>query len=158
MHKGQWRRALMFSLICPWINSWVNNHEAGDLKRHRFHYDVIAMFRVTSGAYLICSSQEYVREISTVYCIWSWCTRKSLLGYWNSSEKFKMLLNFIAAVEWICKISVWSHRYELQYYQMNFMGFKMRFKLLGGGWGANKHATILPVANVSEKVCTIRGG
>ena len=22
-HKGQWRRALMFSLICVWINSWV---------------------------------------------------------------------------------------------------------------------------------------
>ena len=29
-HKGQWRRALMFSLICTWINGWVNNHEAGD--------------------------------------------------------------------------------------------------------------------------------
>ena len=24
-HKGQWRRALMFSLICIWINGWVNN-------------------------------------------------------------------------------------------------------------------------------------
>ena len=22
-HKGQWRRALMFSLICAWINGWV---------------------------------------------------------------------------------------------------------------------------------------
>ena len=25
-HKGQWRGALMFSLICAWINVWVNNH------------------------------------------------------------------------------------------------------------------------------------
>ena len=25
-HKGQWRGALMFSLICTWINGWVNNH------------------------------------------------------------------------------------------------------------------------------------
>ena len=24
-HKGQWRRALMFSLICARINAWVNN-------------------------------------------------------------------------------------------------------------------------------------
>ena len=29
-HKGQWRGALMFSLICFWINAWVNNHKAGD--------------------------------------------------------------------------------------------------------------------------------
>ena len=42
-HKGQWRGALMFSLICARINSWVNNGEAGDLRRHRGHYDVIVM-------------------------------------------------------------------------------------------------------------------
>ena len=29
-HKGQWRGALVFSLICFWINAWVNNREAGD--------------------------------------------------------------------------------------------------------------------------------
>ena len=39
-HKGQWRGALMFSLICAWINGWVSNREAGDLRRHRDHYDV----------------------------------------------------------------------------------------------------------------------
>ena len=33
----------MFSLICVWINDWVNNHEAGDLIRHRGHYDVNIM-------------------------------------------------------------------------------------------------------------------
>ena len=43
-HKGQWRRALMFSLICTWINGCVNNREAGDLRRHHAHYDVILMF------------------------------------------------------------------------------------------------------------------
>ena len=42
-HKGQWRGALMFSLICAWINGSVNNREAGDLRRHRAHYDVIVM-------------------------------------------------------------------------------------------------------------------
>ena len=38
-HKGQWRGALMFSFICAWINDWVNNCEAGDLRCHRAHYD-----------------------------------------------------------------------------------------------------------------------
>ena len=42
-HKGQWRGALMFSLICTWINAWVNNREAGDLRRHSAHYDVTVM-------------------------------------------------------------------------------------------------------------------
>ena len=42
-HKDQWRRAMMFPLICVWINGWVNNREAGDLKRHRAHYDVTVM-------------------------------------------------------------------------------------------------------------------
>ena len=42
-HKGQWRGALMFSLICVWINDWVNNREGGDLRRYRAHYDVIVM-------------------------------------------------------------------------------------------------------------------
>ena len=44
-HKGQWRRALMFSFTCVWINGWVNNRETGDLKRHRAHHDVIVMCR-----------------------------------------------------------------------------------------------------------------
>ena len=43
-HKGQWRGALMFSLICIWINGWVNNHEAGDLRRYHAHYDGTVMF------------------------------------------------------------------------------------------------------------------
>ena len=42
-HKGQWRGALMFTLICARINGWVNNREAGDLRRYRAHYDVIVM-------------------------------------------------------------------------------------------------------------------
>ena len=39
-HKDQWRGALMFSLICAWINGWANNRDAGDLRRHRVHYGV----------------------------------------------------------------------------------------------------------------------
>ena len=45
-HKGQQRGALMFSLICAWTNSWANNGDAGDLRRHRAHYDVIVIKHV----------------------------------------------------------------------------------------------------------------
>ena len=43
-HKGQWHGALMFYLICAWINGWVNNREAGDFRRHRAHSDVTVMW------------------------------------------------------------------------------------------------------------------
>ena len=42
-YKGRWRRALMFSLICTWINGWDNNREAGGFRRHPAHYDVTVM-------------------------------------------------------------------------------------------------------------------
>ena len=42
-HKYQWRGALVFSLICVWINCWVNNREAGDLRRYSAHYDITVM-------------------------------------------------------------------------------------------------------------------
>ena len=40
-HKGQWRGALIFSLIYARINGWVNNGKAGDLRRYWAYYDGI---------------------------------------------------------------------------------------------------------------------
>ena len=49
-HKSQWRRGLMFSLICAWIHGWVNNREASDLRRHCAHYDVIVMLVISHAS------------------------------------------------------------------------------------------------------------
>ena len=43
-HKGQWRGALMFTLICVWINGCVNNRKAGDLRRYCAHYGITVMW------------------------------------------------------------------------------------------------------------------
>ena len=51
-HKGQWRGALIFSLICTWINGYVNNREARDLRRHRVHYDVTVMISTLLFKYI----------------------------------------------------------------------------------------------------------
>ena len=61
-HKGQWRGALMFSLICDWINGWVNNREDRDLRRHHAHYGVIVMVAtvgvITAFRFLcVCNNQ-----------------------------------------------------------------------------------------------------
>ena len=44
-HKRPVTRSFDVSLICVWINGWVNNGEAGDVRRYRPHYDVIVMYR-----------------------------------------------------------------------------------------------------------------
>ena len=42
--QGRWRGALMFSFICAWMKCWVNNREAGGLRRQHAHYDVSVMW------------------------------------------------------------------------------------------------------------------
>ena len=66
LHKGQWRGALMFSLIWVRLNGWVNNREAGDLSRRRAHYDVTAMYRFYDqlGCYWICMAGLWHRCIA----------------------------------------------------------------------------------------------
>ena len=62
-HKGQWRGALMFTLICARINGWVNTREAGDLRRYRAHCDVIVMI---SGRHY-CGASAPMTESSEIF-------------------------------------------------------------------------------------------
>ena len=82
-HKGQWRGVLMFSLICARINDWVNNREAGDLRRHLGHYDftVKGFFFITlfwnitgcwdspSGKLRTSSSSSHTVSIMAANCL-----------------------------------------------------------------------------------------
>ena len=61
-HKGQWRGALMFSLICDRINGWVNNREAGDLRRHLAHYDVSVMYSMGDK---YCSKTYFTTQMTS---------------------------------------------------------------------------------------------
>ena len=58
-HKGQWRGALIFSLICARIKGWVNNREAGDLRRHRAHNDATLMFWKTMTCQSFIQRYQY---------------------------------------------------------------------------------------------------
>ena len=70
-HKGQWRGALMFSLICAWINDWVNNREAGDSRHHRDHYDVIVMLSL----HVMFAKQLLIQSNAVI-------TRPNIVRYW----------------------------------------------------------------------------
>ena len=71
-HKGQWLGALMFSFIY-WINDWVNNREAGDLRRQDGHYDVIVMLsahnqivRILLDMYMFLTPVFYLYTCTTI--------------------------------------------------------------------------------------------
>ena len=70
-HKGQCRGALVFSLICTWINRWVNSGDAGDLRRHHAHYDVTIM---DSDAILILNANRSCVVINNIWQqkMWRW--------------------------------------------------------------------------------------
>ena len=71
-HKGQWRGALMSYLICVWINGWVNSREAGDLRRHRAHCDVIVMMQRCGWS---CNAKSTI--FSAIYC----CIKNDTIQY-----------------------------------------------------------------------------
>ena len=65
-HKGQWCGVLIFSLICAWMNGWVNKREAGDLRRHEAHYNVIVMHFACSHMVGIGNSWIFAWGISVI--------------------------------------------------------------------------------------------
>ena len=62
-HKGQWPSALMVSLICVWINGWVNNRGAGDLICYDAPYDVIVMYEPSAPLYDVDASLREVGDL-----------------------------------------------------------------------------------------------
>ena len=54
-------RSFNVSLICAWINDWVNNGEAGDLGRQCAHYDVTVMLCCYKVIYttILCTKRSY---------------------------------------------------------------------------------------------------
>ena len=66
-HKGQWRGALMFTLICDRMNGWVNNHEASDSRRYLAHCDVIVMLSNIGWSYTGISMSQ--SSLTTTSCI-----------------------------------------------------------------------------------------
>ena len=90
-HKGQCCGALMFSMTCAWTISWSNNGDAGDLRRHHAHYNVILMpyhcpfVRRTSG-------QPGLDE-----CLHWWCRPNTIYTLYNI---IRMKIDIIELTHW----------------------------------------------------------
>ena len=71
--------------ICAWTNDWVNNREAGDLRRHCAHYDVTVMFS--------CEQKSFsclFRHQSPVHCS---CLSKLIYIFLNIHSNVIQYLN-----------------------------------------------------------------
>ena len=91
----------MFSLICVWISSWVNNHEAGDFRRHHGHYDVNVMLFI----------HEYVFEnvVCKMVAIlfrgyeWSHYPNQWQLSLWTDICIIRLLNVYLVTLFWKLK-------------------------------------------------------
>ena len=87
-HKGQWRGALMFSLTCAWINGWVNNRKAGDLRNPLWRHCNVGLFHLSIEKWLqvhfMCPKMQ--RNI-VWYVIWRTCVagRQDVISKTNLS-------------------------------------------------------------------------
>ena len=72
-HKDQQRGTLMFSLIYTWTRGWVSNRDAGDLRRHRAHYDVTVMGKIDRYVTTIKHDKPLCVNLLgyRVRCIWT---------------------------------------------------------------------------------------
>ena len=96
-HKGQWRWALMFSLICAWINCWVNNGDAGDLRRHSTHYDVTVMMLITWGRTSTRVLPIPAREQTMSLIFWVFC-KTYYLDKWYCADT--LLFGMYDIIRW----------------------------------------------------------
>ena len=116
-HKGQWRGALMFSFICNWTYGWVSNRYAGDLRRHRAHYEVIVMR--TGNISNVFDITVWVIETLTEHCAnnqFIWNSHVSglrykylILDFWISKTHSKKALlwrkcAFFSCCQLVCHI------------------------------------------------------
>ena len=83
-HKGQWRGALMYSLVCTWTNGWANSRDAGELRRLSAHYDVTVMGWLTAS--FICYDAKFTTRIISLCDISSTCCRILII---ETSRQFK---------------------------------------------------------------------
>ena len=73
-HKGQWRGAFMFTLICALTHGWTNNGDAGDLRSHRAHYDGTVTLELVE------------RNLSHQYIHWYNTPLLIIVGEWRISS------------------------------------------------------------------------
>ena len=120
-HVGQCSGHLMFSLISAWINGWVNNRDAGDLRRHRGHYYVTVMFWFITGENTSDSWDIFENNSSEFSKILRYTTQAKLVWIWEVQWDDSHTIFFVFVCVCVC---VWGG---------------------GGGGGGTKYLLVLSI-------------
>ena len=128
----------MFSLICAWINGWVNNREACDLRRHRAHYGVTVILISVSMFVekLKLSTKPIKKDAHKDWLINSWCNSPLILTRDDSDRTLRniqihlIILHHgqIAKIQacWtsmnmtLIYVTGWYYRWHTNYTQIKF--------------------------------------
>ena len=130
--QGQWRWALVFSLIGALTNGWVNNRDGVDLRRHRAHNDITVMNQFGENIKGVHTETEP--------CRWSnpWYVQQTYTGLffpWDSENRsFQNAVRFqcsymndtiFHAVEFVIWHNVLSLQGICNICKLRFLGYNM---------------------------------
>ena len=108
---GHWwipfTKALMI-LICVWINGWTKHRDAGDLRRHRAHYDVTVMWphHLTNLPY----SVRHMTNVTWMCYLSGWKTTLLALAFELSGRLYAEFSSNVFKHAWVMS---YKHRLAL---------------------------------------------
>ena len=133
-HKGQWRGALMFPLICVWINGWVNNGEASDLRRYQAHYDVTVMsFWTNRPVHFMCFAIPLTKASDAELWCFHWSVPEKKLSKQSIRQWFETPSRSIwrHCYEWLTLFSPLSTQTQRQHWQYSKMMKTQKITMVG---------------------------
>ena len=86
-----------FLRSAPWINGWVNNREAGDLRCHRGHYDVIVMISQQASTLAQQGNNELILQ--------NMVHKQSTYGDVMPWKRFPHNWHFVRGIHWSPQLS-----------------------------------------------------
>ena len=126
-HRGQWRGALMFSLICTWINGWVDNGVAGDLIRHHAHYDVTVMTHMCSKSHCPAHTGGIINRLAACY------GKPTVPDFWCDGDLFvckeEKFMKYTPKFMWRAMKSYLITTLRVRERCLNTIGYKMHWNV-----------------------------
>ena len=99
--------------FCAWINGWVKNREAGDLRCHRAHYDVTVMWLINLPILHINMYNKNLISRVVIWAHWTFIPRNDSWSLLKCMPKQIIIIMFYLC--FMINISLTKHKMYLQF-------------------------------------------